>query len=394
MSMLADYVMKARAVIDEDNGAVQSRKGLFSETLKKVPAEIRYTLLLFVTSRIVLTIIGVFALKSFRNHVFGPFPDWLKLWGVWDSTWYIEIAKSGYSTVLNNVGMANYTFFPLYPLCMRIVATFISDYYWAGVIVSNVALLVSCLYIYRLVRLESDDSTAMRSIKYLFLFPTAFILSGIFTESLFLMLSLMAFYYAKKGNWLFSGAAGFCISLTRPYGVIIMIPLAYEYLRASGFKKIRPDALYLLLAPAGIAAYSAFNYFLTGDPIAFMHAQHAWGAGITIPLVQLWNRLFESQTEVLFNAYFSLISLAMLLVFYKKINVSYLIYGAFLILIPLCTPSSAWSMSRYILVTFPLFIIFARLGENKHFDESATIFLAMLQGILMALWTTSYFYVI
>jgi hypothetical protein len=361
-----------------------------------VPVEIWYTLLLFVTYRIVLTAIGVYAHEAFRNRIFHTFIDYFKIWAVWDSTWYMNIAKDGYSAMPNMVGMPSYTFFPLYPMLMRLPAMLIGDYYWSGIIVSNAALLVACLYMYRLVRLESDGPTALRSIKYLFLFPTAFILSGVFTESLFLALSLMAFYYAKKRNWLFAGALGFFTALTRPYGVIIVVPLAFEYLRSAGFRldKVRADALCLLLAPAGFSLFAAYNYTLTGDPLAFMHAQGAWGSQFYIPVQQLFGRLLDARPEVLFNACFSLIALALLVISYKKVDLSYLIYGAFLILIPLCSSASAWSMSRYIVIAFPLFIIFAKLGKDRRFDVTATVILALAQGILMAVWTTSFFYVI
>lgn len=393
MSMLADYATRVRIAIDKTTSTVGNS---LDAMLKIVPAEIRYALLLFVASRAMLTVIGVIAHEAFRNRYIGFFPDWLNIWGVWDSTWYINIAKSGYSTVLNEVGMPNYTFFPLYPILMRLFALLIGDYYLSGVLISNIALLVSCVYIYRLVKLDSDESTALRSIKYLFLFPTAFVLSGVLTESLFLALSLMSLYYAKKRNWPFAGALGFFTVLTRPYGVIILIPLAYEYLRSVDYdpRRIKVDALFLLLVPIGVSLYSAYTYSLTGDPLAFMHAQKEWGGVFRFPLEQLWNRLSEGRMDVRFNAYITLIALAVLVLFYKKVDFSSWLYGALVILIPLSSSASAWSMSRYIVVAFPLFIIFARLGKNQRFDETATILLVMLQGLLMALWTTAFYYVV
>jgi hypothetical protein len=391
--MLADYTSRARIAIDKTTSTAGN---WLDAMLKKVPVELRYALLLFVASRAMLTVIGVIAHEAFRNHYVGFFPDWLNIWGVWDSTWYINIAKGGYSTVLNEVGMPNYTFFPLYPLLMRLFSLLTGDYYLSGVLISNIALLVSCVYLYRLVKLDSDESTALRSIKYMFLFPTAFVLSGVLTESLFLALSLMSFYYAKKRNWLFAGVLGFFTALTRPYGVIILIPLAYEYLRSVDYdpRRIKVDALFLLLVPIGVSLYSVYTYSLTGDPLAFMHAQKEWGGAFRFPLEQLWNRLSEGRMDVRFNAYITLIALAVLVLFYKKVDFSSWLYGAFVILIPLSSSASAWSMSRYIVVAFPLFIIFARLAKNQRFDETATILLVMLQGLLMALWTTAFYYVV
>jgi len=219
---------------------------------RRVPAWLGYTLALFVATRAVLTVIGFIAYQ-YVAHVKLDMPsEFLRIWKVWDSINYIDIAQYGYFIPADRTKMANYAFFPLYPLLMRILDIALNDAALAGFVISNVCLLVSCFYLYRIVSLDSDGRTAMRSIKYLFLFPTAFVLSGILTESLFLALSLACLYYAKKGNWPFTGALGFFTALTRPYGVIIILPVLYEYLRSREFKlqNIRADALYALLIPA------------------------------------------------------------------------------------------------------------------------------------------------
>lgn len=355
----------------------------------RVPAELKYALLLFATSRAVLTLIGLVSHSAFHGRDLTRFPGWFDMWNVWDSNWYVEIARSGYSTTTNSVNMANYAFFPLYPVAMRLVALITGDYYLSGLLVSNACLLIACVYLYRLVRLDSDGPTALRAIKYLFVFPTAFILSGVFTESLFLALSLACFYHARRGNWPLSGMLGFLTALTRPYGIVIVLPMAYEYLRSRGFTlpRVRPDVLCLLLPPLGLALYSAYNYYLTGDFLAFAHVQAAWGGHLANPAVELEARLLSSGPDIRFEAFFTLVSLVLLVAFVKKIPFSCWFYGLLLLLIPLSTPSSAWSMARYALIVFPLYIVLARLGENRELDQAMTVGLAMLQGLLMALWT-------
>ena len=149
----------------------------------------------------------------------------------------------------------------------------------AGVIISNACLILTCIFLYKLVLLESDRKTALRSVKYLFLFPTAFILSAVLSDSLFLALLVSCFYYARKGNWFFSGVLGFLLSLTRSIGVFMVVPLLIEYLRVKKFnprtisihelKKIDRNILFLLLLPAGLTVFSVYNYYLTGDFFGF-----------------------------------------------------------------------------------------------------------------------------
>lgn len=350
---------------------------------------LKYALMLFIPSRIVLSVIGILSWYVISDKDISNYPDWFNIWSVWDSTWYVDIASEGYTTIMNDAGMAQYAFFPLYPFFIRLTSLFIGDTFMAGIIVSNICLIITCIYLYKLVKLDSDDATAYRSIKYLFLFPTAFILSGILTESLFIALSVASFYYAKKHNWFNAGIMGLLTSLTRPYGIIIVIPLAYEYLKSIGFKpgNIKLNSLYLLLVPLGLSIFSVYNYYLTGDFLAFLHIQSAWGHSVTNPIMELVDRLdFDSGMEVILGGYFTLISLAMLIVFYRKIDVSLCIYGLVLILIPLSTPVSHYGMLRYILGAFPLFIILAKLAENKCFDHAASFSMALLQGFLMVLW--------
>ena len=147
--------------------------------------------------------------------------------------------------------------------------------------------------------------------------------------------------------------------------------------------------------PLGLCLKMAYDLYMTGDLLAFAHAQSSWGFLSPVnPLRELYYRLTYSGMDIRFNALMSLVAIVLLVVFYKKIGFSLLVYGLLLILIPLSSPASAWSMSRYVLIVFPLFIIGAKITKNPHVDEALTIGLAMLQGILMVTWVTWGFYVI
>lgn len=374
--------------------------GQFSigKLLNKIPFELWYALSLFIFTRVALTVVGLIVQATVASRDLLAFPDILYIWDVWDSERYISIAQNWYPASSNFSDLTNYVFFPLYPLLMRLLAFLIGSYLEAGLVISSVSMLVACVYLYRIVRMDDDEHTARRSIKYLFLFPTAFILSGVFTESLFLALSLACLYYAKKGSWLPSGALGALTALSRPYGIVIVLPMAYEYLRSKDYKlaNIQADLLCLLLPPLGLSLYSAYNYYLTGDFLAFLHARTLWGPTLANPVIQLLYR-FTNNTygfDVKFNAMFTLAAILLLMAAYKKVDSSYLIWGLLLVFIPLSTATSPWSMSRYILPAFPLFIIFAKVGTNKWLDIALTIGLATMQCLLMADWTLWGFYVI
>ena len=127
---------------------------------------------------------------------------WLEPWQRWDTLHFQAIAERGYGAYDSSL------FSPfLYPLLIRLVADTIGgDTLLAGLIVSNLAYLVALIYLYRLATMETGQEIARRSILYLALFPTAFFLLAAYTESLFLLTTVAALYYARQKRWLAAGA--------------------------------------------------------------------------------------------------------------------------------------------------------------------------------------------
>ncbi|CAN5732329.1 hypothetical protein BH23CYA1_BH23CYA1_16680 [soil metagenome] len=145
--------------------------------------------------------------------------SWLDIWGVWDSYWYLDIAQNDYSTVSSipgNPGQTNFPFFPLYPLLMKLLSQLTGgEYFFAGIFISNVCLLVSGHLLYQLIEPDTDCKTARLSVKYLLLYPVSFILSGVFTESLYLCLLLLCFYLAQRRRRMLAAPASIRHGMTR-----------------------------------------------------------------------------------------------------------------------------------------------------------------------------------
>ena len=370
--------------------------------------EIKSILLMFFSTRIILSIIGVLSRKIVRSHTSPSSLSgniWLDIWGVWDTGWYLDISQHGYTSgALDQLGIhqTNIAFFPLYPLLMRFLGSIVGNHYIAGLIISNFCLIVSCFYLYRLVRLDSDEASALKAVKYLLLFPVSFIFSGVFTESLYLTLTLMCFYYARTYKWQLVGITGFFLSLTRSVGVLVVLPLLYEGLMQllkenedlKSFKHSRDKILplfYLSLIPLGIISFMIFNYYLTGDFMAFAHAQVMWQRHTANPLLVLING-YHGNLYTAFEAAFATIFIYMFILFYRNIRFSYWLFGMYSIFVPLST--GIQSMPRFILVIFPIYILFANITKNRISEDLVTISFALLQGFLMVFWTNSFYLVV
>ena len=359
---------------------------------KKIPKEVRYLLCLFLSTRIILTLIFITSsfimypsIKVASNSSYSL----LRVWGTWDTGWYMNIVQNWYPSVIK-VGASNFGFFPLYPIMIKLLSFIVQDYFISGIIISNLCLILSCFLIYKIVRLDEDEETSMRSIKYLFFFPAAFILSAVFSESLLLVLFLACFYYSQKEKWAYVGIFGFFAALTKPYGFFIIIPLLYEYAKSKGFriKNVRLDILYLLLIPMGIALFSLYCYYLTGDYLAFVHVkQSGWNFYLSNPLTIIKNNLFFKNPVRSFDIYSVLIMMASSILFYKKLRISYVLMVLLFIFIPLSSGANMVAgLLRYSVVLFPIYILLAKISKNKYVDEILSVCLILLQGFLVAFW--------
>ncbi len=377
---------------------------LSTDAKPRIPADVKLVLLLFAVTRVILTVIGVLSRMVFfppgKTYIFQYHTStWLDIWSCWDSGWYLHVAENWYDLAATPTlprmleqGQSAIAFFPLYPGLVRIVGVVFGTYLGA-LIVSNVALIFAGVFLYRLVRLRcGSDDAAATSVKYLFLFPTAFILSGVFTEALFLALLLGCFYYAERRTWLLVGILGLLLSLTRSLGALAIIPLAWEYLRSKDlkFKDIRPDVLYLLLVPAGVLLFAAYNQYVTGDFFAFAHVQKYWGRVRVNPIGVLFEYAGkEPQHYVMLPIVFTIAVFIVLTAFIRKIGPGYWFLGMYSMLIPLSTVGK-WSvlppMTRFALAVFPLYVLGGMLHSRKHLDMAVTAGLAVLQGFLMVFW--------
>lgn len=357
---------------------------------------------LFVLTRSALVIVGLVSRDLVPGPVVHPQPlgiglpysshGFLDLWGQWDTSWYLSIAEDGYKSVPLQGPFANYAFFPLYPLLARWVGWLVGGPFIGGLVVSNVAFLVACVFLYRLAALDADISTARRTVTYLFAGPGAFLFSAMLTESTFLALSVMCFYFGRTNRWWAVGLLGFLLALSRAPGVLVVIPLLWMYGKQRGFslRRARPDALWLVLFPAGLLVFMAVNEAVTGDALAFTQIQiTAWGHRLQNPLSSLWRNLLSENFFWRFNAWYVLGILALTVALLKRLGTTYLLF-VFVAVLPPLSYGVWYSMVRYTVVVFPLYMAGARATAGRpHLDQAVIIALALLQGYLMSQWANN-----
>lgn len=229
----------------------------------------------------VLTYIVAYAVYTWENGYSGGILETLQtMWLRTDSPSYLGIAQNGYVT--EGDARFHIVFLPLYPLCIRFFMLFGLSAFAAAMLASNLFSLCAAIACYELTALELPFREARAAVRYMLLLPAAFFLAAPMTESLFLFLSLLSLYFARKHRFVLACLCGALSGLTRLQGLLIGLPIACEmaaeiaeaYRAGGGWKRLcakRAAALFLLLL--GPAAYLGANYMVTGDALTFLRYQ-------------------------------------------------------------------------------------------------------------------------
>jgi hypothetical protein len=294
----------------------------------------------------------------------------------WDSVWYLSIAHNGYDS-------ASAAFFPLYPLLVRVVGGFSAS---PGVLlvsayaVSLASFAGALALLHRLAELELGRGMGTSTVLLAAFFPASFFFGAPYSESLFLLLSVGAFYAARTERWAWAGCLAAAASATRSAGVLLLVPLAIFYLRAGRRDR---SALWLALAPAGIGAYTAYLALAQDDGFAYLHLQEAWFRHFAGPFGGVWNgavAAFEGGPYGLANALLlaTLVLAAVAVVgVLRRLPAPYGVYVVLALALPLSfpvEPEPLMSLPRFLAVLFPLFMwLGAWLSEGGRLRRAAVL---------------------
>jgi hypothetical protein len=323
----------------------------------------------------------------------------INMWSRWDAGWLLSVARDGYS--IRPGAQSNTASFPLYPLAMRGLNWILrgetpGDMLFAGILVSNLALLVALAYLIALVRLDFDHATASRAAWYLLVFPSTLFFSAVYTEAFFCAFAFGAVYRARRGQWWRAGLLGGCAAATRFNGVFVLVPAAIEYFASCSWrwKNVRPNVLSLFLVPAGAAAYAGYTWWRFGNPLAYLSAAEAHQRHFAAP----WKAFlpFVRGTYSPLGAENSLIDLVSALVFialiawsWRLVRPSYAAFATATFGVIISTGSVAGTM-RHALPLFPVYLVLAHAGRSKLFDQCYMAVASGLAACFMALFAAWY----
>jgi Mannosyltransferase (PIG-V) len=399
------------------------------------------------TSRLVVLLSGVLGVLSFGTAPnarqfdefgltapFGYFGNLLvSPLARWDSAWYLAIAQGGYDHSPERT-----TFFPLYPLLVRGLGTVLRSNLIAGVVISLGCFAVALVLLYRLTALELGDERARICVMLLAFCPMAYYFSAVYTESLFLALSVGCIYQARRGRWAWAGLLGALAAASRNTGVILVVPIVLLFLygprtdrsppslsTAAGLlARLRPrypvgrELGWVLLVPVGLAAYILFLALTTGDAGSPFSAEKYWYHHFAGPFGGVWDGavaawdgvrqllhgppppvyfkpaggdplMVAGQNVMLFG--FLILGCVAFVGVLRRLPFAYAAYTLAAIAPALSspiTPQPLDSLPRYEIVLFPLFMWAARWVHIRRNEPQVIACLAVLLGLFTAEFAT------
>jgi len=364
----------------------------------------------FAASRLVLLAIGLMTQVFIRPITTQGNPlqigrhQALNIWGAWDAGWYVTLATEGYARVARADGQANWAFFPAYPSIGAAVSRLTGlSMFEALLVVSNASFLLALVLIHRLARAEFDKRTADISVVLLCAAPGSYVFSSAYTESLFIAALSGCLLLIRSRRWLAAGLVGGLAVLTRNLGIGLLLPFAWasgEQLWseraghwspgaiAAALRQLARPAIGATIPLLAVAGFCAFLWAKTGDPLAFVHVQNAWGRSIGNPLAGPLrgllhpNAIPDSDLISFAAAWLSLVLIVVLALMRRWMLLS---LALFLTLVPLA--AGLGSFARYSLSILPLWLAGARLLATRPAALAATVLvMATLNGFLMSAW--------
>src|SRR3990167_6265945 len=159
-----------------------------------------FCILIFVVSRLVMLYQYNLA-SSILVHSHASFAT---LMCKWDCKWYLTIIQNGYDAHLRTSpkiwsGLANWAFFPLYPYIVKYTALITQlQPTLAGILLNQAFVFIALILFYLYLKIAVDEVNSRFGVVLLAFSPFSIYFASLYTEALFLVLSLAAFYFMRK----------------------------------------------------------------------------------------------------------------------------------------------------------------------------------------------------
>lgn len=341
----------------------------------------------------------------------------------WDAEWYAGIVDGGYCQAKTSSGMANWAFFPLYPIVCALLKTLsfgLINTYVIGMVVSNVCIIIATFYGVKLLKYECPDYASKWPYLVVLMMagPFAFYAGSMYTEALFIMCVVLFFYYAVQQRFVVAGVWAALASATRIVGCTLIAAMIVEmYISRryrliekmdnaenAGLPPIRGMALFkgtwklimsdikdvfaIVICPVGTFIYMVYLKFLCGDAWAFYSVQVAWRKEKMFPVLGVLFKACTGQLGINYAimGYYCVAVICLYIYMFWKSHYSMAVFGLISLAVPLT--SHVMSTMRFIMGSFVMYIgVFELLAKSRKWVRIlVTAVLVILEIFMIGMW--------
>lgn len=203
-----------------------------------------------------------------------------------DAPHYFNIADNWYTA--NGDDRLLIVFFPMFPIFIRIFNVIFHDNFVSAMVINTIASCLCGGFMYELMLRQLPKRQALFATLFVFVLPGAIFQCSAMTEPLFMLFSVLCFYFLADRRFVPAGVAAAFAGFTRSVGLLLALPIAIEGIsaivkayrtneRAEGAKLIGIVAASLVISTLGTLGYLYINYSVTGNPFQFMiHQSEHW----------------------------------------------------------------------------------------------------------------------
>jgi hypothetical protein len=316
-------------------------------------------------------------------------------------------------------GRSNIAYAPVYPLLMRYVGRLFGrapgDIYLGGIVVSWTSFVLAMVALYYLALLDLPHRRAERAVLLTAIFPFSFFFGAVYSESTFLLFTVLSFYCFRTRRWAAAGVFGAIATATRVIGILMWPALAWIAWRAlaphpeRALPASRVDArdrvvaaAALVVAAGGFGGYCFYVYLHTGEPFLWATALTRWGAGYhpggapwPAPLALLRAllthpyRFLTTGPLALYDTLYgvtALLFVAATPLVWRRLGAAYGLFMALNLVVPLSSGAFE-GLGRYCSVLFPCFIWLASI-RSRRLSTALLVVFAMFYTLGLALFAT------
>jgi len=299
-------------------------------------------------------------------------------WMRWDAKFYVWGVSRGFS-----VQDGSASFHPLLSWLSKPIYLLTGSPLLSILIVSTLATLILYFVFLKLASLDLSKHDAWRATLLFAVYPSSYVLFAPYTESTFLLFSVLTLLFARKQNWLLAGLCGALATLTRQQGLFLAVPLIWEIWLSR--RRIFLGLCSLLQIPLAYASWVVYRNLALGDSGPNFSSIHNLIYSVLISpstqkvvvqqdfllpphafylaLVHFWR---HHNVETLFDFALAFIFVMVTVLAWRHMRSSYKAYCLTIILVAfslhtgMLFSSPYMGLPRHLLLAFPVFIAMPR----------------------------------